>query len=51
MHRNGVKRQKMDKRAVFGLTVSDQRVAGCCSNATLVVFVPGHHDVALLTPS
>lgn len=29
----------------------DHRVAGCRSNATLVTLVPGHHDVALLTPS
>lgn len=33
------------------LTGSDQWVAGHARDATLVVFVPGHHDVALLPPS
>lgn len=40
----------MEKREVV-LTGSDQWVAGQGGDATLVVLVPGHHDVALLTPS
>ena len=37
------------KRSAFG--ESDQRVAGLGGDSTLVVSVPGHHDVALHTPA
>lgn len=33
------------------LTGSDQWIGGHAGDATLVVLVPGHQDVALLTPS
>lgn len=32
-------------------TCSDQGVAGSSRNSTLVVFVPAHPDVALVTPT
>lgn len=48
---NGRNRQRMEKEGRLVLTASDQWVAGHAGDAALVVLVPGHQDVALVTPS
>lgn len=48
---NGQKRQRMKKEGRLVLTGSDQWVTGHAGDAALVVLVPGHQDVALVTPS